>query len=200
MKKIKLIKISMFAVVSYVASLVKVPLFFFAPMYKLDFGESVILLSSFFMGPFYGICVAILKEVINILLRGTRTLFLSEITDFFISSILAFSCSFYLKKTDYSLKNIFIGSFLGTIVRVTCSCILNYYLIIPIFSNMFSLPVNKIISSAAKFIPFVKDLFSFILYVVAPFNTVKSMFSCVVAVFVYRKLNKNFPKINETYK
>ena len=199
MKKTKLIKISMFAVVSYVAALAKIPLFFFAPMYKLDFGESIILLSSFFMGPFCGICVAIFKEVINISFRGTRTLFLSELIDFFNSSILSFSCGFYLKKTDYSLKNIFIGSSLGTFVRVTCSCALNYYLTIPIFSNMFSLPISKIISSANKFIPLVKDLFSFTLFVVAPFNIVKSVFSCVVAILIYKKLNKSFPKINKTY-
>lgn len=191
MKKRRLIGVSLFSVLAYVASLLKIPLFFFVPMYKLDLSESVILLSSFFMGPLHGVATAFFKEIINILLRGTRTLFLSEFVSFFVGSVLSFFCSFYFKKTDYSLKNIFLGSFFGTSLRVIFSCILNYFILIPVFSSMFSFPIAKIIMSANKFFPFVKDLFSFVLYIVAPFNAVKSIISCTVAIFVYRKLEKN---------
>ena len=88
----------------------------------------------------------------------------------------------------------FVGSFIGTSVRVILSCILNYFLIIPIFSSMFSFPVKKIIISANKFISIVKNLSSFIIYIVAPFNTFKSVISCFLAIFIYKKLGKSAKK------
>ena len=181
----------MFSVVACIISLFKVPLFFFVPMYKLDLSESIVLLSSFIMGPFCGVSTAFFKEIINILFRGTRTLFLSEFINFFFSSILAFFCSTYIKKTNYSLKNMFVGSFIGIFVRSILSCILNYFFIIPIFSSIFLLPINKIITSANKFIPAVKNLLSFVIYIVAPFNIFKSTISCFLAIFIYKKLGKN---------
>lgn len=184
-KNLSIVMISLFSVLAFVVSLFKIPLFFALPNYKLDLGESVVLLGSFFLGPINGVTIALIRAIISLVLRGSRTLMLSELTDFFVSATLAFTSSIYIKKTNNKLKNLIIGSLIGTFIRSLLSTVLNYYILIPAFSSIFNFSINDLISKAHKFVPKIDNLFKFIIFITLPFNLVKSIISSITAILLY---------------
>ena len=177
-----LAKVSLYGVLSFLISLIKFPLFYALSMYKLDFGEGIALLGALCEGPFFGVMVALLRFVLSILLRGTRTLFLSEMIDFISTGSLAFTCALYIK------KNTIAGLLFGAFVRTFIACVLNYFIILPTFLKMFSCSIESLLNSANKLVPFISNLFDFVLYIVAPFNFIKSFFSCTLAFLLYTRI------------
>lgn len=187
----KIAEISLFSVVAFVASLLKVPLFFAAPMYKLDLSESVVMLGALYLGPLSGVLIALVRLIISVVLRGSRTLFLSELIDFFCSATIAFLNAFFIKqKSKSKLFNVFVGSLTGAVFRTFLSAILNYYILIPAFCSMFSIPIDGIIKKAHSAIPAINSLFGFVMLIVVPFNLVKSIISCIVSLMLYGSLKK----------
>ena len=189
-KNINMVEVSLFAVLSFVISLFKVPLFFTLPIYKIDFGESIILFGALYLGPMNGILIALIKTLISLILRGSRTLMLSELTDFFVSATLAFTSSIYINKTNDKLKNLITGSLIGTLLRSFISTVLNYYVLIPIFSSMFNFPINSFIMKAHKFFPIIDSLFNFVVFITLPFNLIKSAISSIIAILLYKNIKK----------
>lgn len=189
-KNINMVEVSLFAVLSFVISLFKVPLFFTLPIYKIDFGESIILFGALYLGPMNGILIALMKTLTSLILRGSRTLMLSELTDFFVSATLAFTSSIYINKTNDKLKNLITGSLIGTLLRSFISTVLNYYVLIPIFSSMFNFPINSFIMKAHKFFPIIDSLFSFVVFITLPFNLIKSAISSIIAILLYKNIKK----------
>ena len=189
-KNINMVEVSLFAVLSFVISLFKVPLFFTLPIYKIDFGESIILFGALYLGPMNGILIALIKTLISLILRGSRTLMLSELTDFFVSATLAFTSSIYINKTNDKLKNLITGSLIVTLLRSFISTVLNYYVLIPIFSSMFNFPINSFIMKAHKFFPIIDSLFNFVVFITLPFNLIKSAISSIIAILLYKNIKK----------
>ena len=187
-KNLSIVLISLFAVLSFVVSLFKVPLFFALPIYKLDLGESVILLGGLCLGPINGVLIALIRAIVSLVLRGSRTLMLSELTDFFVSATLAFTSSIYIKKTNNKLKNLIIGSLIGTLIRSFLSIVLNYYVLIPAFSSMFNFSIDTLLTKASKVIPTIDNLFKFTMFITLPFNLVKSIISCTTAILIYKNI------------
>lgn len=185
-------EISLFSVFAFVVSFLKVPLFFFAaPMYKLDLSESIVMLGALCLGSLNGVIIALVRLVISVILKGSRTLFLSELTDFFCSATLAYvSALFIHKNKGNKLFSILIGSLAGIIFRTFLSAILNYYVLIPAFSKMFSIPISGIIKNAHDAIPMINSLFSFVILIVVPFNLVKSIISCVISTMLYGSIKR----------
>ena len=189
-KNLSIVLISLFAVLYFVVSLFKVPLFFALPIYKLDLGEGVVLLGGLCLGPINGVLIALIKTIISLVLRGSRTLMLSELTDFFVSATLAFTSSIYIKKTNDKLKNLIIGSLIGTLLRSFLITVLNYYILIPAFSSMFNFSAESLIAKSHKIVPAIDSLFKFTMFITLPFNFVKSVLSCVVAILLYKSFKK----------
>lgn len=184
-----LVELSLFSVISFLISLLKIPVAFLVPMYKLDFGESVVLLGALYKGPLFGVLVAFSRAMLSVLLRGTRTLFLSEAIDFVLTSTLVFPCAFYIKKSLATIQRMVLGSFFAITIRVLCASLLNYYIILPVFSKIFSFSINDFLCKFNAVFPLISSLSDFITFFVAPFNFLKSIISCFVAFFLYYKLD-----------
>ena len=189
-KNLSIVMLSLFSVLAFVVSLFKIPLFSALPIYKLDLGESVVLLGGLCLGPINGVLIALIKAIISLVLRGSRTLMLSEFTDFFVSATLTFTSSIYIKKTNDKLKNLIIGSLIGTVLRSFLSSILNYYVLIPAFSSIFNFSVYSLIMKSRKIAPAIDSLFKFTMFITLPFNLVKSIISCTTAILIYKNIMK----------
>ena len=187
-KNLSIVMLSLFSVLAFVVSLFKIPLFSALPIYKLDLGESVVLLGGLCLGPINGVLIALIKAIISLVLRGSRTLMLSEFTDFFVSATLTFTSSIYIKKTNDKLKNLIIGSLIGTVLRSFLSSILNYYVLIPAFSSIFNFSVYSLIMKSRKIAPAIDSLFKFTMFITLPFNLVKSIISCTTAILIYKNI------------
>ena len=78
-------KIAVVAVLSAMAGVLmvlEIPLPFLPPFYKLDFGELPALMGGFALGPVAGVAVEALKVFIKMLIKGTTTLGIGDLTNF----------------------------------------------------------------------------------------------------------------------
>lgn len=183
-----------FGVIATAVKLFSFPIFFVPGFYKLDFCESIVLIGGFMLGPSAGIMIELMKTILFFLFKGTSSFLVGEIAGFIIGcSFILPSCIIY--KKNRTLEGAVHGMILGIISLVMISSIFNYFVFLPIYSNFFGIPSQKIINAFHVINPNIHNLFSFILFAVIPFNLLKGSLSCFVSIALYKKMSRFIEKI-----
>ncbi len=184
-----IVKISILSALAAVIMLFEFPLWFAPPFYELDFSEIPILIGAFALGPFAGVLMEFLKNVLNLLMTGTTTAFVGELANFITG------CAFILPAAIvYKYKRTFWGAILGmvagTLSLAVIGSLLNYFFIIPAFSKLYKLPLEAIISMGADKNNLIKDLKTFVALAVAPFNLFKGVVCSLLVLPIYKRVSK----------
>ena len=182
-------RIAVLTAIASVLMLLEMPLWFAPGFYKLDISEAVILMGGFAMGPGAAILIEFLKNLINILLNGTTTAYIGELANFITG------CSFVVPaaliyKYHKNKKGALISMVAGSLSLMMIGSLLNYFVLIPAFSQFYNLPVEDIISMGAAVNPLVSDLKSLVVCAVAPFNLVKGIVCSTLAMLLYKRVSK----------
>lgn len=182
-------RIAVLTAIASVLMLLEMPLWFAPGFYKLDISEAVILMGGFAMGPGAAILIEFLKNLINILLNGTTTAYIGELANFITG------CSFVVPaaliyKYHKNKKGALISMVVGSLSLMLIGSLLNYFVLIPAFSQFYNLPIENIISMGAAVNPLVSDLKSLVVCAVAPFNLVKGIVCSTLAMFLYKRVSK----------
>ena len=104
---------------------------------KLDDSNVISLLAGFSMGPIAGVIVCLIKNVIQLIIKGLgTTMGIGNIFDFVTSAafVLTASVIYHRKKTR---KNAIISCIIGTLVFTVISLPLNYFIVYPIYFKAF---------------------------------------------------------------
>ncbi len=182
-------RIAVLTAIASVLMLLEMPLWFAPGFYKLDISEAVILMGGFAMGPGAAILIEFLKNLINILLNGTTTAYIGELANFITG------CSFVVPaaliyKYHKNKKGALISMVVGSLSLMMIGSLLNYFVLIPAFSQFYNLPIENIISMGAAVNPLVSDLKSLVVCAVAPFNLVKGIVCSTLAMLLYKRVSK----------
>ncbi len=185
-----IIKIAILSAIAAVVMLFEFPLPFLAPsFYELDLSEAVIMMGSFAIGPVAGVIIELLKNLINILFNGTTTAYVGEFANFVTG------CAFVLPaaliyKYNKTIKGAIIGMVSGAISLAVVGGLLNYFILVPAFSNFYGLPIDAIVGMASKINPLITDLKTMIVMAVAPFNLLKGVVCSVISLILYKRISK----------
>lgn len=184
-----IVKIGILSAVAAVLMLFELPLWFAPPFYKLDFSEIPILIGSFALGPLAGVIMELLKNLLNLLMNGTTTAFVGEFANFVTG------CAFVLPaaliyKHKKSLKNALIGLAVGTLSLVLVGAAMNYYILVPTFSELYHLPLENIVAMGTAVNASISDLKTLIIFAVMPFNLLKSVACSAVTLLLYKRVSK----------
>jgi len=175
----------MLAAVSFVLMLLSFPLAaFFPPFLKLDLSDLPAVLGGFALGPIAGIFIEMIKNILNILIKGTDTGGVGELSNFIVGCCFVVPASLiYMRRK--TRKNAVLGLLAGTVAMTIGACFSNYYIILPLYQQF--MPLEQIVASS----PFaaVKDIKTFILFAIVPFNLFKSMVISLAALLIYKKLS-----------
>ena len=123
-------KIAVLTAVASVVMLLEFPLWFAPGFYKLDLSEAVILLGGFAMGPSAAILIELLKNLINLLLNGTTTAYIGELSNFIIGCSFVVPASF-IYKYKKTKKGAMISLCVGVLSLGIVGGLLNYFVLIP---------------------------------------------------------------------
>lgn len=159
----------------------------FAPSFlKLDFSDLPALIGAFAMGPMAGVLVQLLKNLLSLLVEGSRTAGVGELSNFVVGSVLVYSAGFvyYGKKT---FKNAVIGLALGVLSMTIVSTFSNYFVVFPIYAKV--MPLDQIIEMGSKVNKYVVDYKSLILYAVVPFNILKGVAVSALTLLIYKRVS-----------
>ena len=86
-------------------------------------------------------------------------------------------------------KNAIIGMIAGTVCMTLIGCLFNYYILLPMYSTLYNLPMDAIIGMGQALIPVIKDTFTFVCFAVVPFNVVKGIVISIITMLVYKHIS-----------
>lgn len=181
--------IAMFSAIAAALMLIDFPLFFAPSFYKLDLSELPVLICTFYLGPVSGIVCEFLKIILKLLLKGTTTAFVGELSNFLIG------CSFVLPASIvyqllHSKKGAAVSLVVGALVMTVFGSFFNAWYLIPKFAELYGMPLDVIISMGTKVNASITDLKTLVLFAVVPFNLLKGVIDSVLAFLLYKRVEK----------
>ena len=176
--------------VAAVLHMLDFPLLFLAPeFYKLDFSEVPVLLCGFYLGPSATVACEGVKILLKLLLKGTSTAFVGDFANFVVgcSLVLPASIIYHIRKTR---SGALVGMASGTLVMTVFGSAFNAVYLLPKFSQLFGLPLDRIISMGSAINGNVRDITTFVLLCVAPLNLVKGIAISLLTLLLYKRVER----------
>ncbi|WP_440896157.1 ECF transporter S component [Amphibacillus sp. Q70] len=172
---LKLIILSLFGTISMVLLFLNFPLPFLPPYLKIDFGEVPTLLAALIFSPMAGVVVQLIKNVLYLLFTGAADP-VGVLANFVagITFVIPIAMVYHKFKGRKSLVS---GLVAGTIIMTIAMGVLNYYVLLPIYSTIMNWGE---MSSGV--------MLSTIFVGVVPFNLVKGVIVSALFVPLFIKL------------
>lgn len=183
-----LVTVAMLSGIAVVLMLLDFPVPFLPPFYKIDFSELPVLIGAFCLGPLAAIVIELIKVLLNLLINGTVTMGIGEAANFVIGCSFVVPAGFlYLHKKNK--KSAIFGMCIGTIDCTLIGCILNAFVLLPLYGKAFG-GLENVIASGTSVNSAIKGMTSFILFATAPLNLIKCVSVSVIAAFIYKPLSR----------
>lgn len=182
-------KVGILSALAAVLMLFEFPLPFIAPpFYKLDLSELPVLIGSFALGPMAGVLIELIKNLLNLLFEGTTTAFVGEFANFVTGCafVLPAAIWYRAKKTR---RAALCGMTLGTATLAVVGTLLNYFVLIPMYSTLYNLPVADIVALGTAINPAITDLPMLLVLAVAPFNLIKGVVISALTFVLYKRVS-----------
>lgn len=174
---------ALLAALSFVVSLFEIPMPLSPSYIKLDFSDVPALIGAFAYGPIAGVMIELVKNLIALLTTNTGGV--GQLANFSIgSAMMVVAGSVYrVKRTR---KGAMIGIFFGAIAMGLMAMVMNYYVLLPLFSKF--MPLDVIIETYSKILPIIKTKFDIVLYNALPFSFFKGIVCGAITMLLYKKL------------
>ena len=183
-------KMTVTAVMAAVATMLmylKFPVPMFMPTFiKMDFSELPGLIASFSLGPIHGVIVCLLKNLANMLLTGTDTGGVGELSNFLLGCCFVVPAGLIYRRMN-SRRGAATGAGVGAITMALMSIPLNYYLIYPIYTAF--MPMDAIIGMYRAINPNIDNLMQALIWFNAPFTFVKGLGSAIICFAIYKRIS-----------
>ncbi|MCH4889905.1 ECF transporter S component [Acidaminobacter sp. JC074] len=183
-----LIKVALLSAVAGVLMLIEAPLAIFPEFLKLDISDLPAVIGAIVMGPLAGALVELVKVLLNFILNGTMTGGIGELANLLIGISLVVPVGLVYKKMP-SVKGAVIGGLIGTVFMTFMGAMLNYFVLLPLYANLFGMEVIGFVEMAANlpiFGQFMETVWDFILFSIVPFNLLKGILVTVITGAIYK--------------
>lgn len=180
--------IGMLGAIAVVLMLFEIPLPFAPSFYEIDLSEVPVLIGCFAMGPGAGALVELVKIVLNLVINGTDTAGVGEIANFLIGCALCVPAGMIYRRRK-TKKDAVIGMAAGTVFMTIIGCFINAYILLPTYAKAFQLPIDALVEMGSAVNANITDLFTFVIFAVAPFNFLKGVLVSVIVLLIYKKIS-----------
>ena len=179
-------QIGILSAIAYLLRFFEIPLPIFPPFLKIDLSDVVAVFGGISMGPVAGFVIVVVKNLLQAI-TGSTTGGVGEFANILIAGPYVLMICLFCKKVK-SYKNVLIGAVLGTIAMAIVGAVVDYFIVFPLYAVI--IPMDAIIQMGTVLNPRVTDLFSFMIWLVVPFNIVKGAIMTVVILPLYKKVEK----------
>ena len=186
MKKTRyLATVAILAALAMILTLFRVPLPFLPSFYKLDFSESVIILGGYILTPLATVVMQLLKTLLKIITSGSNSAYVGDLANLIMGVAFVLPAAWYYHQ-NRNHQGVIIGLIIGIVVLTVVGCLVNYYILLPMYAGMYHMDIKDIIAMGTALNGNVTSLFSFVLLMTAPFNLIKGSASAVIVYLIYR--------------
>ncbi|MCC3870147.1 ECF transporter S component [Terrisporobacter mayombei] len=185
-------KVGVLSAIAYILMFISVPLPIFPSFLKIDLSDIPAIFGGMSLGPMAGLAIVIVKNLLQGITAST-TGGVGEFANVVIGgSYVLIICLFYKKlKTT---KGVLAGGLVGIIAMTIMGCIMNYFIMIPLYVTVYGMPLEQIIQMGTIINPRVTDLMTFVIWMIAPFNILKAGIMTVVTLPLFKKMEKILSK------
>jgi len=178
---------AMLSAVACVLNIFDFPIPFLIPTFvKMDISDLPELLAAFSLGPWYGVAVTFLKNLLKVIVKGTSTAYAGELCNFLLGASFSLTAGL-IYHHGKSRKNALIGSVVGALVMALLSIPCNYYISYPVYAKFMA--VDKIIAMYQELRPGVNGLMECLIAFNAPFTLVKGLLTTALCFVIYKPLS-----------
>lgn len=151
---------------------------------QMDLSEFPALIGAFAMGPWYGVIICLIKNLIHLLITTTGGV--GELSNFILGAafVLPAGLIYQRKKTK---KNAVIGSVLGAAFMALLSVASNYFIVYPVYTAF--LPMDTILAMYQEILPSADTLLKCLVIFNMPFTFVKGMLSVIITLLIYKHIS-----------
>ena len=179
--------IGMLSAIAYILMFISIPLPIFPSFLKIDLSDIPAIFGGMALGPMAGLIIVVVKNLLQAI-TATTTGGVGEFANIMIGGAYVLTiCLFYKKSKSY--KSIVIGSLVGILAMTIMGCIMNYFIMLPLYSKLF-MPMDVIVEMGAVINPRVTDITTFVIWMIAPFNIVKAGIMTIVSLPLVKKMEK----------
>lgn len=154
---------------------------------KLDISELPALLATFSLGPWYGVAVCFIKNLINCLRTSTGCI--GELCNFMMGVTFVVPAGIIYRQFHHhkSRKGAIIGALVGAVAMSVLSVPLNYYITYPIYANF--MPIDAIVGMYQSIRPSVNGLLECLVTFNMPFTFIKGLLNAAICFLIYKPLS-----------
>lgn len=185
-------KVGVLSAIAYVLMFISVPLPIFPSFLKIDVSDIPAIFGGISLGPMAGLTIVIVKNFLQGITAST-TGGIGEFANVVIGgSYVLITCLLY--KKIKGIKGVLFGGLAGTIAMTIVGCIVNYYIMMPLYATVYGMPLEQIVQMGSVINPKVTDLLTFVIWMIAPFNIVKAGLMTIVTLPLFKKMEKILSK------
>ena len=174
-----------------VLMLFEIPLPFAPSFYEIDFSEVPVMIGTFAIGPVAGAAIELVKILLNFIINGTTTAGVGEVANFLIGCALVVPAGIIYRRKRTRTGAI-IGMAVGTVFMTLIGCLLNAYVLLPVYATAFQMPIDALVAMGTAVNGSIDSLFTFVAFAVAPFNLLKGVLVSLIVFLIYKKISPVF--------
>lgn len=183
-----LVKISSLAVISMILMFLDLSVWFAPPFLKLDLADLPALIGAFAMGPMAGVIVQLVKNLLHLLVQGSSTGGVGEISNFIVGSAFVYTAGLFYYR-DKNFKTAIIGSIMGVIAMTVVASVSNYFVVFPMYAKVYGMPMEALINMGSVLNKNIVDLKTMIIFAIVPFNILKGSIVAIVTLAIYKRVS-----------
>lgn len=182
-----MVKVGLLSAVSLVFMMLDFSVPLFPAFLELDISDIPAIVGTLSMGSLAGIAIELIKNILHGIM-ATSTMGIGEVANFCFGAAYIIPLGLIYNKNK-DTKSVVLGLVLGTVSMTILACILNYFILIPLYSAVvFNQPISAFVSMANAANSMVKDFSTMILFAVAPFNILKGVIISGLGYYLYKLL------------
>lgn len=179
-----LTKTAVLSAIAYIVMLFEFPLPFAPAFLKLDFSDIPPLIASFALGPWVGVAVEFIKNLIKFI-TNTHTGGVGELGNFLVGASFVLTAG-YIYRIKKEKKFALLACISATIVMTLVAVAFNNFILIPFYSKI--MPIEAIIAMGSAITSKIHNVPTLVLYGITPFNLFKGFVISGITMGIYKKI------------
>ncbi len=180
----KMTTVAVMSACAYLLMLIEFPIPIMPSFIKMDFSELPALLTSFALGPGYGILVCLIKNLLH--LPFTSSSGVGELSNFLLGCFFCLPAGF-IYKFHRNKKSALLGALIGAFCMAIVSFPSNYFVVYPFYTNF--MPMEGIIAAYHAILPSIDSLPKALLIFNVPFTLVKGLLDVLLTFLIYKRIS-----------
>ncbi len=173
--------------IGFVLMLLEFPVSFIMPSFiKLDFSEIPALLTSFAVGPIYGVAVCLIKNLLHLSMSSSGGI--GELSNFILGSAFCY-VSGIIYKNKKTRNGALIACLIGSLAMALICIPENYYIVYPLYIKVLNFPLEAIVSAYSEIFKSSDTLLKSLIIFNLPFTFFKGIIDSVICFVIYKKVS-----------